>query len=148
MPASSKKLGKLTMNALQLEELLHKCTNEEEKKMDYNKLVRGENKVNRFVRKKEEALKEDSLDKIEKEIISNDVTKMIMKIKEKKEQEIREKNKISYAKKRSTQRIKDFDVVTEKRRQQSNPIKGKIDELMCEFDSTKKVITKRRLMSA
>ena len=116
--------------------------------MDYNKLVRGENKVNRFVRKKEEALKEDSLDKIEKEIISNDVTKMIMKIKEKKEQEIREKNKISYAKKRSTQRIKDFDVVTEKRRQQSNPIKGKIDELMCEFDSTKKVITKRRLMSA
>ena len=50
----------LTHNVLELQNLLHKVTKEENNKVDMSRYSRGESKVNRFLRKREEEKAEDS----------------------------------------------------------------------------------------
>ena len=52
--------------------MLHKTTKETESTIDYNKLLRTENKVDRLIRKKKEIENMNPREKIEMEIISTD----------------------------------------------------------------------------
>ena len=127
----------LTHNVLELQNLLHKVTKEENNKVDMSRYSRGESKVNRFLRKREEEKAEDSFEKIEREIISNDVNQLMMKIKEKKNAQIKVRNNSDYMKPITTQQATDANMKTEKRRKEHNSIKKKIDELITGFESAK-----------
>ena len=72
-----KKSGVLASNLKKLERLLRKTAKEDEDAIDYKKLMRTENKVERLKRKKEEQANMDRRERIEREIISTDPSKYL-----------------------------------------------------------------------
>ena len=72
-----RKSGVLASNLKRLERLLRKAAKEDDDAIDYKRLVRTENKVERLKRKQAEQANMDRRERIEREIISTDPSKYL-----------------------------------------------------------------------